>query len=306
MAGAAPFSCFLESYMDPPRSVVSQRLNLTEAETVELIRLVEDNLRIENRTYRYNYVLDNCATRPLALIEKSLLADSAKLLTEMPQTETTFRNEMRHYHSHFPSYQLFIDYALGSGIDRPITLRERAFAPVFLEEYVANSVIESSSGSVRPLADPPVTLLPGPDEPYREGGLSPWVIVIVVFALTLLVAIRDIRRGRSTKWFAGVFYGLFGIFGLLLAFLVFVSTHEATSPNVNLLWVNPLCLIVPLLIGFKRCRRVVYWYQIVNFVAVMAYAVLVPMSGQSGNWMFIPLIVSDLILSGSYIYVNRK
>ena len=69
---AYPFELFLEEYRHEGRRVVEQELNLTPNEAQKLELLVGTNLMPENRTYRYNYVKDNCATRPLAIVENAI------------------------------------------------------------------------------------------------------------------------------------------------------------------------------------------------------------------------------------------
>ena len=56
------------------RSVWKQTLNLNNEEKAELIRLLQENYRPENRVYRYNFFHDNCATRPRDKIEERLQA----------------------------------------------------------------------------------------------------------------------------------------------------------------------------------------------------------------------------------------
>ena len=70
--GVAPTGYFLRAYDRQGRSVVEQDLNLTPEQIAELQRLVSENLLPENRVYRYNYVLDNCSTRPLRIVEKAM------------------------------------------------------------------------------------------------------------------------------------------------------------------------------------------------------------------------------------------
>lgn len=306
MVGIEPFGMFEMQYRIDGRSVTGQRLNLTEAQAAELFRLIEENCRPENCVYRYNYVLDNCATRPLALIEKALAVSGDSLMVDFDATETTFRAEMRRYHRNYPYYQLFIDFALGSGIDRPVTLREQAFAPLFLERLAANAVIVSPDGSTRPLVESTVRILPQTAPEPMEGWGSPMVFAILILVLTGWLAWKSLRRGRVYKGWYALFYLLLGLLGAILTFLIFVSSHEATSPNVNYFWLNPLLLMVPLLIWFRRLAGLMFWLMVANACAVAAFFIALMVSGQGTNAAFFPLIAADLLLSGVYIYLNRK
>lgn len=304
--GICPFDLFLYDYSRQGRYVVEQPLNLTDAEARELQRLIEINLQPENREYRYNYVLDNCATRPLALIEKSLAADDAKLHIDMPDEDATFRGEMRKYHRNFPSYQLFIDLALGSGIDRPISTRERAFAPVFLMDMASHSTITSADGTIRPLTLGCRELLPDKLGEAKEKGFPGWIFAAIVTASAILMTWTDIRRKKTSRWYDTCFYTIYGLLGCLVAFLVFISVHEATSPNINLMWANPICLIIPLFIWFKKCKCIVFYFQIINFALLLVWLAGQPFYHQSLNWLFIPLVLSDMMRSACYIYINRR
>ena len=63
MLGASPYERFLREYISEERPVWSQKLNLSDAEKERLFVLINENLREENRKYRYDFFFDNCATR---------------------------------------------------------------------------------------------------------------------------------------------------------------------------------------------------------------------------------------------------
>ena len=149
LAAAFPTSLFLQSYRHDGRAVFEQTLALDSLQTERLIELISENLLPENRVYRYNYVLDNCATRPLALIEKAV-GDTLTLSSpRVPASErNTFRNAMRHFHANYPWYQFGIDTALGSGIDRTVSEREASFAPVMLADMIAGIARAHPYGAV--------------------------------------------------------------------------------------------------------------------------------------------------------------
>lgn len=157
-SGVAPTELFLMQYAGSGREVTAQRLNLTAAETDTLITLISDCLRPENRTYRYNYVYDNCSTRALAYVERALGDSIALAAPQLPENTDTFRKLMAYYHRNYPWYQFGIDLALGSGIDHKLTRREYAFAPVVLRGMLsgatagARKVVTSEEKSSTPQA----------------------------------------------------------------------------------------------------------------------------------------------------------
>ena len=122
----------------------------------------------------------------------------------------------------------------------------------------------------------------------------------------ILITLRDMHRKRVSRWLDSLLFGLFGIAGCVIAFLVFISVHEATSPNFILLWLNPLCLIPAIFIWINRCKVIIFSYQIVNFVGLMILLVLAAAGKQVLNLAFYPLIIADAIRAINYIYLNTK
>lgn len=307
MLSAVPTVYFLGSYDAAGRKIVEQELNLTDSQAERLAGLVRENMRPENRIYRYNYVLDNCATRPLALIEQSTGAPIS--LPPYEGQGATFREAMRHFHSAYPWYQFGIDLALGSGIDAPVSDRQKSFAPMALMEMMRDIRLDNGSGQQVPAVVAERTLVSG-----KPGGASaaptPWWLTPMfwcwaLFAAALALSWRDLRRHRLSRWFDTLLFGGFGVAGLLLSFLIFVSIHEATSPNWLYLLLNPMGLFVAAGIWIKSWQRAVYWWQFVNFALSITLMVLGVIGVQHLNCAFWPLILSDLMRTTLYIHLYR-
>ena len=68
--GAYSYERFLRDYLLEERWVVSQRLNLDSAAIASIFRLIEENLKPENISYRYDFYYDNVPKGP-RIIEKA-------------------------------------------------------------------------------------------------------------------------------------------------------------------------------------------------------------------------------------------
>ncbi|WP_304609388.1 lipoprotein N-acyltransferase Lnb domain-containing protein [Muribaculum intestinale] len=301
MVAAYPFSIFLESYVRDGREVVEYPIALDAGETSALLELLSRNLMPDKRVYRYNYVKDNCSTRLFGLVEDAV-GDTVAMQAPGYTDGWSFRDAMRHYHRNYPWYQFGIDLALGSGIDYPISEHEKAFAPHLLIDMLPTARIAGQSL----VADSPVRYAGrgtgGPQGP-TPWPLTPMAVSLYILAGVILCAVADIRRRRVSRWVDIIFMSVAGLAGCLLAFLVFISVHEATSPNWLIVWLNPLCFIVPACVYIKKCVRLVLLYEIVNFVALFLLCMLWPFTGQSANEAFWPFIAADMILSARYIYI---
>ncbi len=297
MVGAFPTSRFLATYHAEGRRVTEQSLDLTPAQTDTLYQLVMLNLRPENCSYRYKYLTDNCATRPLALLEKAVGKPIESSIDR--DVISTWRDEMRRYHINYPWYQFGIDLALGSGLDAKIDARKRTFAPLYLREYLAAT---SLSGE-------PVEILPA-----RQSGLpygpTPWLLTpmavgLYVLLLTAIITLTRKKRPTLYRAYTSLFYLLTTLAGALIFFLVFISEHEATTPNWLLLWLNPLAIIAAVGIWLKKLNRAVFYYQIVNFALLIVLLTIFAIGVQSPNPAFALWIASDMTLAASYIWSNR-
>ena len=192
--GATPTVHFLNQYSSEGRRVDQTPLNLTPAEREKLVWLIDSTMRIGSPVYRYNYVLDNCATRPVEYLEKAIghplqFADTTAL---GDKAGTTFRGDMTAFHRNYPWYQFGIDLALGPYIDNTLTSREHLFAPVSLALMV--------DGAMRPdpenpeayisLSSPRFELLPdlggGPATP-TPWPFSPIAVCSFFCLITIII-----------------------------------------------------------------------------------------------------------------------
>ncbi len=288
------------------RKVVEQVLNLSQEQALQAYQYLVNNALPWNATYRYNYVLDNCSTRPRDIIE---MATGGTLEYPEMKDTTTFRQMMHKYNANYSWSQFGIDIALGTGLDRPITYREQMFVPMVLMEACAGAAFIRNGKRV-PLVKSTKILNDG----SNKGDILPptkwWVSPICVFTVLLIVVIvftwRDLRREKVTRWFDSVLFGLMTLYGLLLFFLIFISTHEATSPNWNGVWINPFYIIPAVLIWIKSAKKLLYCYHFVNFAVLIALLAVWYWIPQELNVASIPLMLCPIVRSVNYIIIYRK
>ena len=288
------------------RKIVEQVLNLTPEEARKVQRALEVNALPENRTYRYNYVLDNCSTRPRDIIEAAI---STSICYHDDDVSTTFRTMMHHYNANYAWQQLGIDLALGSGLDYPIGLHEQMFAPITLMQAFGNATVERH-GKQEPLVAQTITLSPGSDEGYILPP-TPWYAQPLTIAIALLLSgialsLCDVRRLKVCRIADSALFTIYSLAGSLVAFLVFVSTHEATSPNYNLLWIHPLHIIPAVLVWIKSAEKVVYCYHFLNFAELLLTMLLWWALPQCANVAFFPLMALPAVRSLSYLVIRHK
>ena len=297
-----PFSWFLPEYEQSGRHVIEQDLNLTQEEAMKLVGMLREEGRPENRTYRYNYVRDNCATRILDRIDS---VAGEPVIYPDKVNYGTFRNTMRHYHKDYPWYQFGIDLALGSGIDLPLRGREEMFVPLEMADKAGDA--RFSDG--RRLVHETRVLNQGVQNaslPPTPWYLAPITFAWLIFALTVLTALWMWRKQKKAKRVYSVWFGICGLAGCLIAFLVFISQHEATSPNVLILWLNPLQLLLAVTVWSRRAKMVSYVVAYYNLAAVGCLLLVWPFQHQSANPAFFPLMGATVVLAAAFALIAPR
>ncbi|MBR5331874.1 MAG: DUF4105 domain-containing protein [Muribaculaceae bacterium] len=306
--GAYPFNLFLEHYLKENRKIIEQELNLTPQQAWELVELLNINLLPENCVYRYNYVKNNCATKPIVLIEQVVNDTIAFNEPSIKDAQNwTFRDEMRHFHKNYLWYQLGIDLALGSGIDYKLPTREKMFAPEALESMMRGATITDSSGNKIPIVNKEIVIHEGEPAPLPLTPflLSPIFIFSIILVLTIIYSIKDIKKQQVSRWFDFIIFGAYSLASLFVCFLVFISVNEATSPNYIILLFSPLCFIPTICVWIKKLSKIVYYSHLMNIVTLILLIIVLFSGIQVTNIAVVPLILISLIRSVSYIYINR-
>lgn len=299
MVDSYPFAWFMPEYMSQGRRVDEQVLNLTPEEVKKLHNLLRINTLPPNNRYRYNYIKNNCSTKIADLLDS--VAGGPVVYTDSIRFNT-YRDAMRGYHANYPWYQFGIDVALGSGLEEELSQREELFIPVEFYRHAEKAKLPDG----RNLVSYTHTLYPG-----REGAvkgptpflLTPLWVSIVVAALSLILIALNWRRNRVPRVWYAIYFGVVGIAGCLVAFLIWFSSHAATSPNLLIFWLNPLQLIIPVFIWWRYFRYAVSAMMWLNVAVVTTLLVLMPIidRGQGGQTSFLILMATDIVLAAYYL-----
>lgn len=303
--GVTEYQRFAAEYEYYERSVWQQTLNLTDSEKAELIRLLQENYRPENRVYRYNYFYDNCATRPRDKIEESI---SGQVIypAEPQDGSRTFRDIVHQYCAGHPWSRFGIDLCIGSEADRPITQRQMMFVPFYLMDAFAGAQIKNDSIQ-RPLISSTELIVDATPEPDDSGWTpTPLQCSLLLFMLTAAATIYGIRR-RTGLWGVDLFlFGMAGIVGCVLAFLALFSEHPTVSSNFLLFVFHPgQLLLLPYIIYCDRKRKKC-WYMTLNLIVLTLFIVLFPVIPQRFDLAVVPLALCLLIRSASNLIVTSK
>ena len=301
--GVTPYSYFEGSYAMRGSSVYQQTLNLTMAEKQKLRRLLEENYQPENRVYRYNFFYDNCTTRARDIIEECI---EGKVVYPDGKEGLSFRDIVHQYTKGHEWDELGIDMCLGSEADEPVDARKQMFAPFYMLEAAGKATIVAGD-SVRPFVLQEKKVVDVEPE-GGEGGfpLSPLVCVFVLMGAVCLVGWIQLKV-KKVIWIWDLFlFGVQGLAGCVIAFLVCFSTHPTVGSNWLILLLNPIPLIYLPVMVYRAIKGKKDLYHLINTVYLTLFIMIMPFVQQKFNATVLPLALCLLLCSASHVLLYYR
>ena len=271
LVGTIGYPIFEREYTDRGSTVTLQTLNLSREEKERLVYLLNENLRPENREYRYNFLYNNCSNKAGDMVELALSERLHPL--ENRSDGITYRDILHEYTQEYPWLQLGIDYLLGVEADRPIDPNQQKFAPEYLMYYTAQAQLVDSVRMYPYVIDTEVRGQLA-DEPYVAPLLTPMQAMILLLLFVAVMCTLEFLIERRQWWFDVLLLLVQGVMGLVVAFLFFASEHPTVGSNWQVIYLNPLPLLfLPFIIRSESKRQVsrLYYVQL----AMLAAAALV-------------------------------
>ncbi|MDR3340002.1 MAG: DUF4105 domain-containing protein [Candidatus Symbiothrix sp.] len=283
---------------DTNATVIEQELYIPDNQKENLIKTLGINLQPENIEYRYNFIFDNCTTRPRDILEK--YCGGILTYPELP-APLTFRKLIHGCTKSYPWLEFGIDCVIGNGADSLISYRSSLFLPENLMDALSNSVVVYPEGSANTLVlSSEMVVRPQAESQAKSSGcsISPVFAGISLFLLFLaLIIVGYFKKRRFRLPFALLFF-IAGAGGSIVAILCFFSLHPCTWPNWNILWLHPLHFIGCVGFGFGKSYRLFTWYHAINFVLLSSFMLGWYWIPQELNPAAIPYILSLWMISG--------
>ena len=275
-----PYGVFRRWYAERGRAVNEQPLNLRQDELQRLAAAAMTDVKAAREsgwTYRYNFFYDNCTTRVIDLIEKSLAPGSR---IEWPQPEEQTLREMLHQFVKpvRPWLSEGQDLLIGVEVDKPAPMRSQLFSPIWASHYAAQAKVVRPDGSRE-------ALVGGKEAPMKAAvaetsWLSPTVVAVAVFVLIfgLIFYRRRQKKTRNLWWITVAVHVLQGLVGIPVAILFFWSTHPAVDSNWLIALFNPLWLGMAWLLWRRR---------------------------KINDWLFLSLYWGMMVLAGFVFFIGK-
>lgn len=264
------FSNFLYSYQLENRWVKEQLLDLSNAEKNDLFSFLEVNYLPENRKYKYDFLFDNCSTK-IPTILKDILGKDLEYIAYKDSYAATFRDLIQE-NLIWNSWSSFgIDLALGSVIDKKATPAQYMFLPNYVLRQLEHAELNGA-----PIVQRERTIL---DYNIQNRGnfftASPLFWFGLLFLFTVTITYIDIKNKVRSRVMDIVLFLITGIAGCIIFFLWFLTDHQATAQNLNILWAFPFNLVlVYYLLRSSSTPAWVTWY-LLGLLILIACTVII-------------------------------
>ncbi|MCE5206446.1 MAG: DUF4105 domain-containing protein [Porphyromonadaceae bacterium] len=307
--GVTSFEDFLSEYSYKGQEVTIQELNLSPVGKQKLYEALFINALPENREYRYNFFYDNCATRPRDMVESQV---DGKIIYAGTLSKQTYRDLVHECTEDYPWLMFGIDLVIGSEADRILDVREKMFIPHYLMNSFQDASVQVNDTLRQSLVKNQEVLLKLDNKkntPKVPTPLTPFVTAILLLALTLLISLFQLIKLNTTRLFLfydTLLFGIAGLGGVVLFFLMFFSEHPAMMPNWNFVWLNLFALIVTFFFWVNSAKNIVYFYHFINFALLTLFLFLWWLIPQTLPVATIPFSLSLWLRSGTNLLLWRK
>lgn len=283
------FSDFKFIYQAEGRGMTEQLLNFTSEEKTAIHRALIENLREENKYYKYDFFLDNCTTRLRDIILQ--YKNPHPVLPAVMPSNTRFRQAIHEYLDKGKQYwsKLGIDILLGAPTDQVMTASQQQFLPDNLMRALdgsSNVQVVSSSNNLYEL--------PVKDE--QDNWFTPMFFFSFLLGTAVLMSLsKNSNILFILNGFDGFIFFMTGLLGVILVLMWTSTDHSMTKNNYNLLWAWPTHMLAAFFINSSRSFAKKYFL----FSAIILSMVLV-------SWFFLPQQMNNALIPFVLLLIYRS
>ncbi|MDG1681742.1 MAG: DUF4105 domain-containing protein [Flavobacteriaceae bacterium] len=247
--GVSYYKDFKSSYISNNRSIKEQVLLLPDVLNKKIADRLIFNSKPENKNYRYDYFSNNCSTIIKDIIDESLIDyDYENDYIVENKGKNTYRNLIYENINKNSWGSLGIDICLGSYIDQEIDEKKNTFLPEYLFEYLNSSYYKHPDLSNKIKLVKKNNFINYENKEFQNLNsnnlfYSPLFIFIIISSFLLFLSLRDLNN-KVIHLILQSTHIITSAIGFLLLFLWFFTDHFTSAYNYNLLWANPLNIIL--------------------------------------------------------------
>ena len=298
MVGKYNYQTVESFYINQNRYIKEQVLNLNDSEKKIIFDYLEQNIQPENRTYLYNYVYNNCATK----IRDILFTVYGERITFKDTSDNkTIRSLMDIYLKNNKWGDLGIDICLGIEIDKKASYSEEMFLPEYLFNNLEGSFLDENIKLISK-----TNIINSNSTVINKNIFQPKYIFLLFLTICIILSFRQIKYSLRYIYFDFSVLLASGIVGTLLIYLWFFTDH-LSSFNYNLIWAVPFNVIFSFLFIFNFKSILTRWYIIINSVILFSLLILWSFLPQNLNDILILFVLGMLLrMLSNYVYLIRS
>jgi len=290
------FGLFLQSYHQENRWVKGQVLDLTQIEVQQVFDFLENNAKLENRSYKYDFFYDNCSTKLYDVLE-TVLKDKMIFDNNFDQHQYTHRDLIQLYLNNQIWGDFGIDLALGSDIDEKASSKEYMFLPDYVFEAF-NKIKVKEGESEKEIVKRTENILLNDATKIKKRFFTPLSVFSFLSLIIIIFTFIDYKKETRNKALDFSLFFISGLVGIVILLLWFATDHAATANNFNILWAFAPNLVFAFLVN--KNQKINYYY-IITLLALLDIMVLL--------WLFkiqvfhiamVPILIAFYI---RYIYL---
>lgn len=235
------FNRFMREYQYFERAVTEQVLDLDSIQKHRIIDALSINMLPENRAYKYDFFMDNCATRLRDILQNNI---NGITWDQSSASFKTFRQIIKEYQQPLPWTNFGIDLIISAKADRKTTLMEETFIPDYLANALNEVMVKDTSNKKIVLSTRELITFPAESQMNRFISflLSPLFFFLILLIVEINILLRSLKN-KQNKWISrydSLWFWVITFCSLLMVFMWFGTDHIPTKNNWNLLWASPL------------------------------------------------------------------
>jgi hypothetical protein len=242
---------FMREYDYREIGVEGQTLNLLPHEKQKLFNLLEENAKPENRNYKYDFFMDNCATRIRDIVVEAVDGD---IDFNTPDRDVSFRELLFPYLTHTPWIKMGINLILGLSSDAKANPYDYMYLPEHMEHQFGRATIINNKGERNLVAS---------EKRYLKNKLEfkynilydPAVIFTLFILIMLLISLWENRKNVYFKALDVTLSSISVFAGLFLFFMWVGTDHSATNYNLNIIWLLPAQALFLFALNSKKYKK---------------------------------------------------
>lgn len=295
MVAKEPYYYFYNDNVLDKEYILEQELNLTPEMAERLVTAMEINILPENRDYLYNFIYDNCATRPLLLIDQYTGGIDHSPLPD----RISFRSWMARCTARYPWQELGTNLALGYDADKHPKELNEMFLPIMVHGVLEGATWKANG---EPVVKKRQTIFvkQETESSYKPSVweiLNPSLVFALLFCVYLITIVYSWRKNKylPLKIIESLLMFIAGVGGLVVWYIAFGSDHPFTYPNLNVMLLHPFYLLLIPLLWTRKLKNIDILMHFINFVVLTVYIFLMVFGVQKLTqgiyWVFISLFL---------------